>query len=284
MSRHSLPGKGVQGQVFAIGDIHGQAKTLEKALEHIAGAPRTGAPTHLVFTGDVIDRGHENLRCIELVLNASRYANVDQVTLIPGNHEIMMLMALEDPRLNMGPWASSGGMSVINEILPSCMSRPMDEIAETLSDKMSDFIAALEAAPNHIRIGDLVFVHGGVQPNVDMDEFLSQPRFGAGAYDEHWAWIRKPFLKHRDGWGGDDVIIHGHTPHNDGQKLDPALAHDYLDRVGSHRRICLDAGASRLGQLAILNAHGAEYEVALAQEVDFCPNLEDCDFPSSCEI
>lgn len=284
MSRYSFPGQGVQEQVFAIGDIHGQAKTLEKALAHIAATPRTGAPTHLVFTGDVIDRGHENLKCIELVLNASRYADVDQVTLLPGNHEIMMLMALESPRLNMGPWASSGGMSVINEILPSCLSRPMDEIADTVSHRMSDFIAALEAAPNFIRIGDLVFVHGGVQPDVDMDDFMSQPRFEAGAYDEHWAWIRKPFLKHRGGWGDNQVIVHGHTPHNDGQKLDPARAHDYLDLVGSHHRICLDAGASRFGQLAILHAQGSEYEVSLAQEVEFDPSLEDCDLLDSCEI
>ena len=57
-----LPGRPVDEQIFAIGDVHGQAVTLKKTLERIAEIPGVGLPRHLVFTGDIIDRGPENLR------------------------------------------------------------------------------------------------------------------------------------------------------------------------------------------------------------------------------
>ena len=53
--------------------------------------------------------------------------------------------------------------------------------------------------------------------------------------------------------------------------IDPALAHDYLDLVDSNRRLCLDAGASEMGQIALLTIVGKNYALEVIQDPPFNP-------------
>jgi len=44
-------------EFFVIGDVHGQAELLRAALETIRTTPETVSIRHLIFLGDLIDRG-----------------------------------------------------------------------------------------------------------------------------------------------------------------------------------------------------------------------------------
>ncbi len=50
--------------LYAIGDIHGCAQLLERALAWIDNNAG-GSPTHIVFTGDCIDRGPDSKAVLE---------------------------------------------------------------------------------------------------------------------------------------------------------------------------------------------------------------------------
>jgi Icc-related predicted phosphoesterase len=68
-------------KIAVIGDIHGQFKTLEKMLEQI----KEHNVDEVVFVGDLIDRGQESNKVVELVKNTPNFFSV------LGNHEIMLL-------------------------------------------------------------------------------------------------------------------------------------------------------------------------------------------------
>ena len=277
-----LPGQPVKEQIFAIGDVHGQAVTLEKTLERIAETPGTGLPRHLVFTGDIIDRGPENLRSIDLVLDARRLAAVDQVTFLPGNHELMLLNAIRDPVESMMHWATYIGCHLLDEVDPEGKIQSVKEIADLLSDRLAEFITLIETAPNALRVGDLVFVHAGLAPGCNIDEYLACPRFSSDNGFNHWAWIGEPFLSHGGGWDTDKkiVVVHGHTPENRGFKLNPAYVHGYLDHVEKHRRLCIDAGSRSMGQIALLQISGRNYTLEVIQDPPFDPVRDRCLDPS----
>lgn len=278
-----LPGRPLDEQVFAIGDIHGQASALEAALGRIRDTERSGAPTHLVFLGDVIDRGPENLRATDLVLNASELSGVDKVTFLPGNHELMFLDALQHPhdRIAMN-WAVNGGMKVMEEVCApgTIHGTSADEIIVLLKNRLAGFIEMIDAAPNHLRLGDLVFVHAGVDPDTPLEQFLAKTRDSHTlGRQEHWAWIREPFLYHMGGWDkeGAIVVVHGHTPH--ANRIIPSEgAGTYLDHVENKKRICLDAGAASMGQVAFLEIREDSYRIDVAHEkkleLDLQPSIE----------
>ena len=281
----TLPGAPLTEQVFAIGDVHGQAKALRSALVQIKDTPRNGMPSHLIFTGDIIDRGPQNLDCIEAVRSACELANVDKVTFLPGNHELMLLEAVRQPHWGMNLWAQNGGMAVINEIDPEGKIRLVDDIARTLGVELGSFISLIDAAPDYLRLADVLFVHAGISPHEDMDTFLNQGRDMPSKMSDHWAWIRDEFLYHEGGWDahGHLVVVHGHTPHNMGQRIDPAIAGQYLDRVDTHHRVCIDAGAAGMDQVALLEFSGDQYRITVTHEVPFNPALEETVTPDECE-
>jgi serine/threonine protein phosphatase 1 len=280
-----LPGAPLEEQVFAIGDVHGQAKALRRALAKIKDTPRNGMPSHLIFTGDIIDRGPENLDCIAALRAADGLAKVDKVTFLPGNHELMLLEAVRQPHWGMNLWAQNGGMAVINEVDPQRELQHIDEVARALEVELAPFISLIDTAPDYLRLADILFVHGGISPHEDMDAFLNQGRDMPSKMSDHWAWIRDEFLYHEGGWDADGnlIVVHGHTPHNMHQRIDPAIADQYLDRVDTHHRICVDAGAAGMDQVALLEFSNDRYRITVTHEVPFDPALEDTVTPDECE-
>lgn len=91
----------MSSRVIAIGDIHGCAKALAALVRAIAPGPEDT----LVFLGDYIDRGPDSRDVLEQLL-----ALRTQCQLVPllGNHELMLLDALENPRV-LWPWLQFGG-------------------------------------------------------------------------------------------------------------------------------------------------------------------------------
>lgn len=255
----------IGAQLFVIGDVHGQAAALNAALDHIAAIPRSADLRRLVFLGDIIDRGPQNLSSINMVLTAEMRALVDDVILLPGNHELMLLDALADPARYMGDWLDNGGDTVIAEARANRPIRLLNDFAEVAKRLVpAEFIAAIQAAPSHLLAERLLLVHAGLDPTEDTAKFLGMPAYAAAG--RHWAWIRQPFLDWRSGWGpqGEWLVVHGHTPavrRHVGHSRFRAAA----NRVRTHYRICLDAGAAYgLGQVGWAEFGRRGFRIGLA--------------------
>lgn len=264
---NALPAAPSEVQIFAIGDVHGQADALAVTLEEIAAIPRRASHRRLIFLGDLIDRGPESLRAIEFAGSAGAQACVDEVIILPGNHELMLLDALDDPMMFMGDWLDNGGDAVILEALPNSNVTRLAEFAEIARAAIPEwFLDEMRTGPTWHRAGALLFVHAGLTPHTDPLEFLSQERLGVYGSD-HWAWIRGPFLDWTGGWGPkrDWKVIHGHTPAiREVSDLKKFIAK--ADRVTSHGRLCLDAGsATDLPQIAWAEFHQGRYRLGLTR-------------------
>jgi serine/threonine protein phosphatase 1 len=81
------------GRLIAISDIHGCYATFRTLLETIAFSP----DDHLVLLGDYIDRGPGSKQVLDLILSYQKQGY--QLTLLKGNHEVMLLDAYFDETL-----------------------------------------------------------------------------------------------------------------------------------------------------------------------------------------
>ena len=110
-----------------------------------------------------------------------------------------------------------------------------------------------------VRIGNLVFVHAGVDPHVPLDEFLSIGKEVIADGGRHWAWIEKDFLTWTGGFGG-RVIVHGHTP--------PAKHRAWTGWDDPHvlrdGKLCLDGGSAVTGIVAGAQLEDGRYRVIRA--------------------
>jgi serine/threonine protein phosphatase 1 len=268
-----LPAGGaVEAHVFAIGDVHGHADLLEALLDGIDRQRRpAGRDRAIVFTGDLIDRGPENLRAIRLAMEAE--GRCDRRIILPGNHEQMMLEAILDPseNQNMIFWHAVGGDAVIDEIVPPRKGNVAD-IARMVGEALPEgFVDMMLAAPSHHVEGPALFVHAGIPPWGDRRAFLAQGIFDHPADNLHWAWIREEFLDWTMGWdAGDDpkgrtVVVHGHTIEVGRQVEDDLELSRAMDRVTDQRRINLDIGSFAFGQLGAVEMLEERYRFHAVQ-------------------
>lgn len=272
-----FPGRLPDEQIFVIGDVHGRGGALEIALASIAEVPRAAPVRRLVSLGDLIDRGPANRFAIDAVLSGRETAGVDRVDLLPGNHELVLLDAVEDPTW-VHFYADIGGLALIDELDPGAEAKTAETVAAVLRDRLpAGFLDRVRAAPSHLRLGDLVLVHAGLYPSVDgtvQAQFLAQGR--VCTEKEHWAWVRDPFLDWEGGWDADRrvVVLHGHTSAVRGP-VHPDTYFAAADRVGSHRRLNLDAGAAGCEQVGFAELRGGDapvYRIGMARA---CPALGD---------
>lgn len=258
------------GHVFAIGDIHGRADLLEALLNHVAAIPtEAGRRRKLIFLGDYIDRGPENLTVLRMAMD---HGDV----LLPGNHEAMLIEGLRqpDPRQMFRLWFNNGGASVVEELDPDLAMSRGEHRRRVIAALPEGFRERMIRAPSHHKDGDLLFVHAGLNPLIERRKFLDQGLCTVGQHHElHWAWIREPFLSWRKGWDGRDdaltpgptVVVHGHTPCIRVPFRSQIHAQSVIDRTLEHQRINLDVGAPYTNQLAALEAAGDRFRLHVVQ-------------------
>ena len=171
---------------YAIGDVHGcldQFRRLVELCEQDAGAQKV----KFVFLGDYIDRGLDSRGVIDSLIELQKWSP-DEIICLLGNHEAMLLAAIDD-EANEPHWLRNGG----NETLYSYRTPSPADIPRK-------HIEWLRSLPKFHDDGKRFFVHAGVHPARPLDQ-----------QDEHdLLWIREPFLSSTKHLGR--FVVHGHTP------------------------------------------------------------------------
>lgn len=107
---------------YVIGDIHGSLRSLHKLLEHAQLIDHhhnwIGGRSNLWFIGDLVDRGHDSIGVIDLVMRLQGEAQAagGSVNSLLGNHEVLFLAAYQFGRRSTGlssnfitKWRRNGG-------------------------------------------------------------------------------------------------------------------------------------------------------------------------------
>ncbi len=182
----------MNGRLIAVGDIHGCHVELADLLEQVGHEPGD----RLVFLGDLVNRGPDSRRVIEIA------RSVQAISLL-GNHELRLLK-----------FRRTGDRKYMKE-----------HDLETFDTLLAEDWSYLQAMPLTFHEPELntVFVHGGFLPGepwqrqpaevvtrvqvVDRD---GQPRKRAEEPDAPlWA----------DLWAGPPFVVYGHTPRTAVYKL-----------------------------------------------------------------
>lgn len=226
-------------RVYAIGDIHGRFDLLqcilEKIGEHSAALPPAKS-LHLVFLGDIIDRGPDSAKVLELLYSLERKSN--RVIVLLGNHEEAMLQALKGDLNAFRSWLAFGGEETLRsfDVAPRANGEDLrDYLARARSAVPAHWTSWLARLPLSVRSGDYLFVHAGVRPGTALHR---QAR-------EDLLWIRADFLDDLRDHGA--VIVHGHS-------IEPEVAI-------RENRIGIDTGAYRTGILTALYLEGDRQEI-----------------------
>lgn len=146
------------GEVWFVGDVHGDLLALEAALQHVGG---DGEPARIVFLGDLVDDGRHApdvvLRVFELILERPHWS----VTILAGNHDEALQRA-------DGRFTSSVLPSDFTDWLNAHPDHPW---VVRLGRVLVDFFAR---APRAILLPDgLLVAHAGV-PHTDLHAALEE--------------------------------------------------------------------------------------------------------------
>ncbi|WP_280545799.1 MULTISPECIES: metallophosphoesterase [unclassified Halomonas] len=110
----------IRGRDFFVGDIHGQYRLLQEALQGVAFSH---SEDRLFCVGDLIDRGADSLDCLKLAFMPWCHA-------VRGNHEELAHNALWDGEgssawalwmINGGGWVVESGVSETRRVLQAAL-------------------------------------------------------------------------------------------------------------------------------------------------------------------
>ncbi len=270
-------------RVCVIGDVHGRSTEFRELLEHLVKGAGDHDRNLLIQLGDLVDRGPDSLGALDIatdVVDDPQRWGFDEVVPLMGNHEQMLRLALEGlPDFDPWIWLHNGGVDVLDELRlrapPDIFRRlggsrresvPLqDQINREFGENLVALLGErrvkhLEQLQPHIRMGRLLFVHGGVDPEIETEEFLSIPWHELT--EHHWAWMRYRFLKHPEPVK-DHVVVHGHTPVRFGK---PSESVEEI--IGPHLleggKINLDGGSFASGCVVAAEFTATDYKITVA--------------------
>ena len=236
------PGK----RAYAIGDVHGRLDLLEDILlqieEDIGNCPDKS--NHIVFLGDLIDRGPSSRGVIEKLIDY-RPDNA-QCHFIMGNHEEVLVRGLRGEPDQLDNWLKHGGDATAESygIDQAYLRRHGSEALEhaLLSAIPDRHVAFMAGFLDRIQFGDYLMVHAGVRPGTPITE----------QHPSDLRWIRRDFLDSKVDHGL--VVVHGHT-------VEPKISNQ-------SNRIGIDTGAYKTGVLTAVRLEGED--VCFLQACQYC--------------
>jgi serine/threonine protein phosphatase 1 len=220
-------------RIYAIGDIHGCDRLLDRMIESIKRDIEGLAPHEclVVTLGDYVDRGPGSRKVIERLAHNPFPA---EFIALKGNHEALLEQFIAEPA-TAGYWRQLGGLETMHSygvaVANVMRGKYYDAAAEALEQAMPpahrDFLASLTIS---VTAGRYFLCHAGIRPGVPLER----------QSDEDLLTIREPFLHSRADFG--KIVVHGHTPVEE-PELRP-------------NRINVDTGAFMTGRLTCVVLEG----------------------------
>jgi serine/threonine protein phosphatase 1 len=211
---------------FAIGDIHGGHKALSQCLERSGFDPEKDL---LISLGDICDGWPEVDKVIDELLS------IKNLKVVLGNHDEWALRWMKDGWAE-SLWTSQGGLATMESY-----QRDRERVPESHRNLLRE--AAL-----FIELDNKLFVHGGINPNLDLskqdpellmwDRDLLSDAVKTGKKNQSYRYGK---------W--DDIFI-GHTTTEIYKTLKPVHACNVW---------VLDTGAGWSGKLTIMDIDSHEY-------------------------
>ena len=248
--------------IYVVGDVHGCAHLLD-ALLNAFGEVNTCTVKlpRLVFLGDLINRGPETIKTLQRWAEEAPIPGISTVDRLMGNHEQLLLLATQ---------RGASSKMAYDMILQSGGERFLQELREAagmpdagLGDKLlrgalsTEILGRLQnELKASVVVGNLVFVHAGLDPGTNLNDFLSLPADMLPKDGRHWAWIDEPFLTWRGGFDG-KIVVHGHVP----PSKHYAFTHEDDPHTLSHGRLGLDGGSASTGIVAGAQIEDGRYRV-----------------------
>lgn len=229
-------------RAYVVGDIHGRLDLFEQLIDAIERDDSLAgtASTTVVLLGDLIDRGPHSA---QVVARAREWKTERPLRILAGNHEEMFLDSFEDTAI-LRHFLKHGGRETLLSygISEKVYNNATVDELQTMMHSMvpvadRQFIEAFE---NYVEMGDYLFVHAGIRPEIELSE---QER-------HDMLWIRDAFLRYSDRHS--HVVVHGHT-----------IFEEIDERPN---RIGIDTGAFRSGRLTALVLEGEERRYIQAVE------------------
>ncbi len=217
----------VLSPTLVIGDVHGQLKTLVRLLQQATIIDHhqqwCAGEASLYFVGDLVDRGHDSIGVLDLVMRLQIEATAvgGKVVCLLGNHEMMLLAAYRFGRRSTGlgssfiaRWRQNGGNR------------------KDLASLTQQHLQWLGQLPAMVRVGDYVLVHADAPLYIKYGRSIEEvndayqnimKRSNALAWEELLdEFNRRGVFLHELGgeeflqrflqFYGGQYIIHGHTP------------------------------------------------------------------------
>ncbi len=196
-----------------IGDIHGEIRLLDQLLENVLRFN----PEQIVFVGDFIDRGPYSKEVVDRIIGLDV-----QVACLMGNHEMMMLNALEDMGYGQSPielWYYNGGEAT----LQSFGSSSFFSFQSDLEPSYLEFFRNLKMS-HIVRVGHKLKVlgtHAGISPAIplndqiamdnyhDLNRYILEKHIDPG---DSFLWVRDAFFNSPSSLSEGYLVVHGHTP------------------------------------------------------------------------
>lgn len=198
---------------WIIGDIHGEVRLLDSLLEQIISYH----PDQLIFLGDYIDRGPHSKDVVDRIMGLDL-----PTTCLIGNHEWMMLNALENSGFGYNPmelWYMNGAEAT----LQSFGSSGFFSFQSDIRTPYMEFFQNLRLSHSIVLQNELniVATHAGLSPSVpledhsrlktyrDLQNYIRQGYLG---HDDSFLWTREEFFSSSPMLWKGCVVVHGHTP------------------------------------------------------------------------
>lgn len=196
-------------RLYAIGDVHGCLDELKVLHTIIADDLRfRPIPAHqIIHLGDYVDRGPDSNGCIQFLMETMEGA--PNMVSLKGNHEDKLFNFLNDPVATAYSFLTYGGAQLSRSygVEPAeigATENDMIAFRDMLQSTIpSEHLTFMRSLPTSHGVGDYLFVHAGVRPDVPLED----------QNDRDLMWIRTDFLYHANPLA--KVIVHGHTPHDE---------------------------------------------------------------------